>query len=189
MTKGDPGTDKTATVRRALARLGIPRDGVVLVHSSLRQLARDGYPLDVVMAALLGHMAAGTLLLPTMSWRFVKPSSPVFDEIATPSNTGALAEQFRLNHATHRSLHPTHSVAGLGREAADLLATHHLDETPCSAASPFGKLADRDGWVVMLGITMDCCTLIHHVGGVTDENDADHHLFCARAWGRAGGCP
>ena len=55
-----------------------------------------------------------------------------------------------------------HSVAGLGVRAAEILAEHHLDYTPCSARSPFGKLAPADGWVLMLGIGMDCCTLVHH---------------------------
>lgn len=157
------GEPNGATLRRALQRLGIPRDGVVLVHSAFRPLQRDGFGFDQVLESLLEHLATGTLLLPTMSWRYVRPSTPRFDELETPSNTGALSEQFRLRYATHRSLHPTHSVAGLGRGAGDILSAHHLDDTPCSLRSPFGKLAEYDGWVVMLAITMDCCTLVHHV--------------------------
>jgi len=154
---------KTALVARALERLGLPRDGALLVHSSLRRLGQDGYRLGEVMDALLAHMAGGTLLMPTMSWRTVKPTSPVFDELATPSNTGALTEHFRTRHASHRSLHPTHSVAGLGPAAAEILGGHHLDDTPCADRSPFGRLVAQDGWVLMLGIGMDCCTLVHLV--------------------------
>ncbi len=154
---------KTALVARTLERLGIPRDGALMVHSSLRRLGQDGYRLIEVMDALLAHMARGTLLLPTMSWRYVNPASPVFDELATPSNTGALTEHFRTHYASHRSLHPTHSVAGLGPAAADILGGHHLDDTPCADRSPFGQLVAHDGWVLMLGIGMDCCTLLHHV--------------------------
>lgn len=150
-------------VTRALGRLGLPRNGVVMVHSAFKTLGREGHDLGAVLAALIAYLDAGTLLLPTMSWRFVKPQNPFFDELATPSNTGALTELFRTRYATARSLHPTHSVAGLGELAAEVLGAHHLDETPCSARSPFGLLAKHDGWVVMLGITMDCCTLLHHV--------------------------
>lgn len=162
-------------VARALARFAIPRDGVLLVHSAFKGFARDGHSLAGVLAALRGHMAPGTLLMPTMSWRFVKPGG-VFDELATPSNTGALTELFRTTAATHRSLHPTHSCAGEGSRAGALLAEHHLGDTPCWARSPFGLLAAADAWVLMLGISMDCCTLVHHV-----EETVAPDIYCRPA--------
>ena len=150
-------------VYQVMARLGIPRDGVLMVHSSFKTLAREGHKPPAVLRALVDYMEPGTILFPTMSWRYVKPESPVFDELQTPSNTGVLTELFRTQYATARGLHPTHSVAGRGKLAEDLLGGHHFDETPCSARSPFGLLARYDAWLLMLGITMDCCTLIHHV--------------------------
>jgi aminoglycoside 3-N-acetyltransferase len=150
-------------VAHVMERIGIPRDGVLMVHSSFKTLAREGHEPPAVLRALVDYMAPGTILLPTMSWRYVKPASPLFDELHTPSNTGILTELFRTQYATARSLHPTHSVAGRGKLAEDLLGAHHLDETPCSARSPFGLLARYDGWVLMMGISMDCCTLVHHV--------------------------
>ena len=149
-------------LRTALHRLRVPHDAVVLVHSAFRGLAREGFEPVPVAEMLADHFAAGTLLMPTMSWRFVKPANPEFSELDTPSNTGVLTEVFRRTLATARSLHPTHSVAGLGVRAAEILAEHQLADTPCSARSPFGKLAPADGWVLMLGIGMDCCTLVHH---------------------------
>jgi aminoglycoside 3-N-acetyltransferase len=154
---------RDAGVRRALERLGIPRDGILMVHSAFKTMAREGHEPGTVLATLVDYMRPGTLLLPTMSWRYVKPEKPLFDELSTPSNTGILTELFRTGYASARSLHPTHSVAGRGDLAAELLGSHHLDETPCSRRSPFGLLVEHEGWVVMLGITMDCCTLIHHV--------------------------
>jgi aminoglycoside 3-N-acetyltransferase len=154
---------RDAGVHRALQRLGIPRDGILMVHSAFKTMACEGHEPGTVLATLVDYMLSGTLLLPTMSWRYVKPEKPVFDELSTPSNTGILTELFRTGYASARSLHPTHSVAGRGDLAAELLGSHHLDETPCSPRSPFGLLVKHEGWVAMLGITMDCCTLIHHV--------------------------
>ncbi|HEY3198809.1 MAG TPA: AAC(3) family N-acetyltransferase [Nitrospirales bacterium] len=150
-------------VYQVLEQIGIPRDGVLLMHSSFKTLAREGHDARAVLQTFIDYMEPGTLLLPTMSWRYVKPESPMFDELRTPSNTGILTELFRTEYASARSLHPTHSVAGRGKLAEDLLSGHHLDDTPCSRRSPFGLLARHDGWVLMLGISMDCCTLIHHV--------------------------
>jgi len=146
-----------------LRALGIPRDGTLLVHSAFRGFGRDGYDPAATVEALAAYMAPGTLLMPTMSWRFVKPDKPVFDELATPSNTGILTEVFRTKVARRRSLHPTHSVAGIGARALEFLGEHHLSQTPCDRQSPFGKLVELDAWVVMMGVGMDCCTLLHHV--------------------------
>ena len=158
------GTAKEKTViPRMLEVLGVPREGVLLVHSSFRGFHRDGYDAKAVLDAMVDYMKSGTLLLPTMSWRSVKPDARYFDELKTPSNTGILTEIFRNDYAQRRSLHPTHSVAGVGRQVDEMLGTHHLSETPCSAESPFGHLATANGHVVMMGIGMDCCTLIHHV--------------------------
>ncbi|UTW51650.1 AAC(3) family N-acetyltransferase [bacterium SCSIO 12827] len=147
----------------AFSRFGVPRDSTLFVHSSFKACGREGGDPVNVLEAMLEYMAPGTLMLPTMSWRFVKPSDPFFDELKTPSNVGILTEIFRTRYADGRSIHPTHSVAAKGKDAAALLDGHHLDDTPCSANSPFGRLCQADGWVVMFGISMDCCTLIHHV--------------------------
>ena len=150
-------------IPRVLERLGVPRDGLVMVHSAFKEFARHGFDAEKVLHEIVDYMEPGTLLLPTMSWRYVKPAEPVFDELETPSNVGILTEIFRNSFAARRSLHPTHSVAGRGALTDTLLGEHHLDDTPCSARSPFGRLAEHDGHVVMMGIGMDCCTLIHHV--------------------------
>lgn len=145
-----------------LQRLSIPGDAVLMVHSAFQSMAREGLTPDTVIRDLEEHVLHGTLLMPTMSWRYVKPATPAFSELDTPSNTGVLTEVFRTRFATRRSLHPTHSVAGLGARVDEMLGEHHLDETPCSARSPFGKLVSADAWVLMLGIGFDCCTLVHH---------------------------
>lgn len=156
--------------------MGVPRAGALLVHSAFKTFSREGYDADEVLAALAEYMEPGTLLLPAMSWRFVKPDSPVFDAATTPSNTGVLAETFRTRYATARSLHPTHSVAGRGREAERILGTHHLCVTPCDRPSPFGQLVEADGYVIMLGVGIDCCTLLHHV-----EEIAAPDVYCRPA--------
>ena len=46
--------------------------------------------------------------------------------------------------------------------AAAILGTHHIDETPCSDLSPVGRLSAVEGYVMLLGVEMDSCTLIHH---------------------------
>lgn len=135
--------------------------GVLMVHSSFRQLGKEGYAPEAILETLIDYMADGTLLLPTMSWRFVRPETPVFDEINTPSNTGIMTEIFRTRYAHRRSIHPTHSVAGMGKHLDDILGQHHLCITPCAEKSPFRQMVEYDAKILMLGIGMDCCTVLH----------------------------
>jgi aminoglycoside 3-N-acetyltransferase len=169
----NPASIQTGTVKAVwhfLEELGIPRNGLVLIHSSFKSISRQGYRAEEILAAMVDYMEPGTLLMPAMSWRAVNPQAPVFDELHTPAITGILTELFRRNYATRRSIHPTHSVAGRGRLVGDLLAYHHLDETPCSDRSPWGLLDNYHGYVLLLGVEMDTCTLVHHL----EETFAPH---------------
>lgn len=177
-------------VLKALEFLCIPQDGTLMVHSSFKLLSLEGHSPKLVLGALVQYMETGTLLLPTMSWRFVNRQNPVFDELLTPSNTGILTEMFRTDYASTRSLHPTHSVAGRGYLSQKLLESHHLDDTPCSVRSPFGLLPSHGGWVLMMGISMDCCTLVHHVeemvaGNIYLKPSTEKETFmCRDRWGK-----
>ena len=155
-------TRETRAAAELLDRAGVPGDGVLFVHSAFRQLGAQGFRAEAFIEGLLDYMGAGTLVMPTMTWRVVTPASPFFDELGTPSHVGILAERFRLDYATHRSLHPTHSVAAYGRLAGRLTATHHLDDTPCALTSPYGKARETDTHIVLLGIGLERCTAIHH---------------------------
>jgi len=140
----------------------LPTDAVLIVHSAMRGLGQQGYRAEAVIEAMLDYLSQGTLLMPTMTWRTVTPTNPVFDEIHTPSHTGILTEIFRTRYATRRSLHPTHSVAGFGQHAEILLAGHHIGDTPVSASSPYGLMRDYSSYVLLLGVGMESCTAIHH---------------------------
>ncbi|MCF3627980.1 AAC(3) family N-acetyltransferase [Thalassospiraceae bacterium LMO-SO8] len=144
--------------------LSIPRSGATLIHTAFKRIA-DGSGLEAaaVVRAFCDYKASGTLLMPTMSWRLVRAGIDVFDVRETPSNVGILTDIFRTQHAQKRSLHPTHSVAGRGDDVAEILSRHHEDETPVSAKSPFGMLPNLNATVVLFGVGMECCTLMHHV--------------------------
>jgi aminoglycoside 3-N-acetyltransferase len=144
-----------------LERAEVPRDGVLVVHGAIAALSRDGFKAEAMIEALLDHMIDGNLLMPAMTWRTVTPDQPVWDELDTPSHTGVLAEIFRTRHATARSIHPTHSVAGRGRAVETLLARHHVDDTPVSGNSPYGLMRDYETFILLIGVGLECCTAIH----------------------------
>ncbi|HTW52992.1 MAG TPA: AAC(3) family N-acetyltransferase [Stellaceae bacterium] len=151
-----------AAAVRLLDAAEVPPDGVLFMHSAFRALAAQGFRAEEFIEGLIAYMDRGTLVMPTMTWRAVTPEQPVFDEMATASHVGIIPELFRLHYATHRSLHPTHSVAARGHFAAELTATHHLGDTPCAMNSPYGIARVMDAHVMLLGVGLERCTAMHH---------------------------
>lgn len=110
----------------------------------------------------------GALCFPTLSYLFTTEANPIFDIRITPTNLGVIPETFRRRSGVQRSLHPTHSVAAIGAQAALVTQDHYKDTTPVGANSPFRWVRDLCGQVVFLGCGCRCNTSIHGVEEMVD---------------------
>lgn len=147
-----------------LRHLGVEPGGVLLVHASLSAMGHVPGGAQTVVRGLIDALGdSGTLLMPALSYATVGPGRPWFDVRNTPSCVGAITEHFRQRPDTRRSIHPTHSVCGIGPGADEMLAEHHHDNTPCGAHSPFRKLRDVGGQILMLGCGLRPNTSFHGV--------------------------
>lgn len=147
-----------------LLALGVRRGGVLLVHSSLSAMGYVPGGAETAIQGLLQVLGpGGTLLMPALSYEIVTPENPIFDVRRTPSNVGAVPEFFRTRPGTRRSVHPTHSVCGVGPLAEALLGEHILDATPCGPHSPFRRLRDVGGQILMLGCGLEPNTSMHGI--------------------------
>ena len=127
-----------------LHNLGVQTGDLILVHASLRSLGKWPGGAETVVRGLLQAVGeGGTLLMPALSYEQQPPH--IHDTRRTPSNVGALPEYFRQRPGTQRSLHPTHSVCGVGPAVEALFKDHLCDHTPCGPHSPFHLLPDRGG--------------------------------------------
>lgn len=143
-------------------RVGVQSRDVVLVHSALRRLGPVEGGADTVIDALLEAAGPeGTVAVPTHTFAVVNAKQPVFHQTLTPSNVGTLTNVFRARPDAIRGLHPTHSVAAIGRRAAELVDGHERDETPCSPTSPYGRLREWGGKVLLVGVGLEACTFFH----------------------------
>ncbi|MCF6440350.1 AAC(3) family N-acetyltransferase [Pseudoalteromonas luteoviolacea] len=145
--------------------MSVNRQSTVMVHSAFTQLSRQDVQAESLCQFLTRYFCEGNVIMPTMTWRTVNKNNCAFDEKATPSHTGVLTEIFRTQFATHRSLHPTHSVAALGVDAQYLTHSHHLDSGPCSTRSPYGLIESSDlkssSFILLIGVALESCTYIH----------------------------
>lgn len=150
----------------ALAGLGLRRGDLALVHSSLSRLGWvDGGAEAVVDALLAAVGSEGTVLAPTItgSRELSRANPPKFDVRSARCWTGAIPEALRNRREAIRSLHPTHSVAAIGPLAREMTAGHEESVTPCGRESPYYRLAQRKGRILLIGVGLECCTLLHTV--------------------------
>ena len=162
-------TDRRERIAEDLRTLGVRPGGLLLVHSSYKSLGSDVGGLDAVFAGLrLALGEEGTLLFPALSYMSVGREQPVFNVRTTPCCVGALPEAFRHLPGVVRSLHPTHSVCAQGPRAEELTQGHESDCTPCGAQSPFRRLTERGGQILLLGCGMLPNTTMHTIEELAD---------------------
>lgn len=146
-----------------MKQLGIDGSGTLLIHSSLKSMGEIEGGADTVLDTFSEYMKEGLLVLPTHTWSYVNADQPRFYVEESPSCIGILPELFRQRPDVIRSLHPTHSVAALGKDAEEFTKDDHLFDTPCARGSAWGKMLDRKGTIMLLGVDLRRNTFIHGI--------------------------
>jgi aminoglycoside 3-N-acetyltransferase len=148
-----------------LRSLGVRAGDVVLVHSSLSGLGWvEGGAITVVEALLAAVGDGGTVLFPTLTGsQSDGPGHPPIIELATtPCWSGAIPESARRRPDAIRSVHPTHSVAAIGARAEEFTRGHEESSTPCDERSPYARLMEEGGKILLLGgVTHKSNTTLH----------------------------
>lgn len=151
---------KTADVTNAVKELGVVNGDIVLVHSSFKSLGPvDGGAETVIRGFQDALGEEGTLVFPTFTQKNFGEAYKTW-HIDKPSDTGYLTEYFRTRPGSVRSDQATHAVSAAGKNAVYLTQTHghthkrfgSMGDTPFSADSPWQKMYDMGGKIVMLGV-------------------------------------
>lgn len=145
-----------------LENMNIDRNGTIIVHSSMKSIGNVDGGADTVLDALSTFMKDGLLVFPTHTWEKVNKDNPKF-YVDTPSHIGILTEKFRKRPHVIRSLHPTHSVAALGKDAESFTEGNERFDTPCARGSSWGKLLDRQAKILLVGVDLRRNTFIHGI--------------------------
>lgn len=152
---------------KALYNLGVEAGQVLFVHSGADWLRTvEGGPMKVLelIRNILGD--EGTLAMPSFPFTGLASeyvATEIFDVRRSPSKMGLLTELFRRLPGVNRSLHPTHPVCALGKMASHLTNSHHLDSHPFGIYSPFARIEEEGGLIIMIGVNSDFLTHVHVV--------------------------
>ncbi len=155
-------------------KIGLKSGDSVLVHSSLSKIGFvEGGPSTIVDALFDVIGKEGTLLFPTFPAKGRNKTHleehPIFDIKNTPSQMGSITEYFRKLESVYRSFHPTDSVCAKGPLAEYYTNSHFGQLTPYNEHSPFRKLCEKRGKILMLGTTLNgACTNLHTLEDAVD---------------------
>ena len=151
-------------LKENIRNMGIKEGDDILIHMSYKSMGHIEGGFDTFLSALKSSVGdKGTILFPTLSYRFVTVDNPVFDIKITHSNVGAFSDYFRVADGVKRSMHPTHSVSAYGYRRDEYIKNHYLDNEPVGENSPFAILPELGGKVLMIGCGIKCNTSMHGV--------------------------
>lgn len=131
---------------KSLKALGLKKDDVVLLHSSVNALGPIEGGAEMVIDGFMEVLGQGGALI-----------VPVFGKL------GIITEIIRARKDAVVSNAPVGTLAGIGKKAKKLLANHWDAETAHGEGSPFLKIADAGGYVCLLGVDQDRNTMLHSV--------------------------
>lgn len=151
-----------------LRTCGLEEGDSVLVHSSLSKIGFvEGGPKTFVEGLLTVIGPSGNLLMPSSpnpgyQLDYIRNLTQ-FDVANDPSKMGAITEYFRKLPGVLRSESPTEPVCCFGPKA-DWFTNGHLGETtPYTKNSPFARLAEANGKILYVGVTLDNAGTSLHV--------------------------
>lgn len=153
-------------ITQTLNELGIQPDDVVMIHSRLSAFGKLAHANDSpalihsIIQAFLSAIPQGTLVVPTFSYSFCKLLP--FNPKTTPSDVGALTNEFRQLDNSIRSHHPIFSVAAIGKLADEI--THTPINTCFGKDSFFDLLVKKQAKIVGYGTRLvESMTFLHHL--------------------------
>ncbi len=167
-----------ASLSNDLKHLGVHAGDMIMVHAAMSRVGRLLNGPDALIRALLDAVGPSGTILAYTDWDGAydellgedgcvppewRPHIPPFDPSASRAirDNGVLAEFIRTTPGTRRSGNPGASVAAIGARADWIAADHPLDYG-YGAGSPFAKLVEAGGKVLLVGAPLDTMTLLHH---------------------------
>lgn len=157
-----------AMIHAFLRESGILPTDTVLIHTSMRALGEVEGGCDGVIDGFVTYLTEGLFLVPTHTWANVGAENPVYDAKKTVSCIGALPTVAAFRPDGFRSLHPTHSLAGFGKNAAGFLAGEETCQSPCPPHGAWARLCDAGAKILLIGVGLNRNTYIHAIDEMLD---------------------
>ena len=146
-----------------IKNMGLSGKEAIMVHSSMKSIGEVEGGADTVVDAFMEYFKDGLFMTPTHTWAQMSAEYSVFDPVIDPACVGIIPNVFRKREGVVRSLHPTHSIAAYGSNAAEYIKGEENATTPCPPGGCWDRLRKIDAKILLLGVTHGRNTFIHSV--------------------------
>ncbi len=165
-----------------LTELGVRPGGICMVHTEMSALGWVVGAAETVVHAVRDALGPDGTLMAYASWEEhvymdadrpaehragYRAEPPVFDLAISEAarDHGRVPERIRTWPGARRSQHAEASVVALGPRAGWLTEVHAPGDG-YGATSPFARLVEAGGQVLLLGAPLDTITLLHHAEAI-----------------------
>lgn len=168
-----PVLDKNSIKKILIDEFNIKKGDNLFIHASLDMLNTTLTPLEILNILLEIVGDEGSISVPT----FIRYSSKEWMEMPkefnikrTPSGMGIFSERVRRYKYAHRSIHPTKSIASIGKISNDVTSEHHLSDFAFGEKSPFFKLMKNHNVKILgLGAPMSYLSMVHVIEDIFSD--------------------
>ena len=145
-----------------LERVGVLPGDKVTIHTSLRAIGDIEGGAEGLLDALRGYLCEGLLLVPTHTWLGLV-ERPYYDRAETAPCIGVFPTVAAFHPDAVRSLHPSHSVAVFGKDAADYVAQEKTFTSGTPTDGCLSRLYEEHGKILLVGVGFESNTYLHAV--------------------------
>lgn len=175
-----------------LCAMGAPQDRMVLMHSSMRTVGKVEGGAEGLLDALIEYFTAegGLFCVPTHTWHNLENGAEITLDMASSDNClGYFSTVAASDPRGYRTESPTHSMVIFGdRKLAEEVARGELiADTPVSPDTCYGKLYERDGFVLLVGVAHNRNTYLHTVDEILKIPNRMGESFCTTTIRKANG--
>lgn len=153
---------------KQLEEMGLGTTDAVMVHSSMKAIGDVEGGAETVLDAFTAYLNDGLFMTPAHTWKQMSETYCIFDPQTEPACVGIIPNLFLKREGVVRSLHPTHSIAAIGKKAAAYVAGEENVHTPCAKGGCWDRLREIDAKILLIGVTHARNTFIHSIEEVFD---------------------
>lgn len=153
-------------IKEQLAKMNLPQDKPVLVHSSLRLVGSVEGGAEGLLDAMIEYFTAkgGLLCIPTHTWKNFDKDITL--DVSDPETSlGAFSTVALLDKRGIRSENPSHSMAvfGDGKRVEEFVKDELTVDSGTHPNSCYGKIYRDGGYILLVGVAHNRNTYLHCV--------------------------
>jgi aminoglycoside 3-N-acetyltransferase len=162
-------------------------DNDIIIHSSTSNIGKiEGNAVQLTELIISKiDLSKHTLLAPALpflgSMKDYLDSLEDFDLTTAKNAMGNISNMIMKKEGCKRSFHPTHSVLAIGKNSNFYASNHELCSAPFCKESPYYKLTQNDGKILMFGVNLNSVTNFHVYEDMLGEL-LPHHVYTDKSY-------